>query len=115
MERETLHAIRLDLGRELDLVLFRNAAGVFDAFNETTGKAQKVRTGLTVGASDLLGILAPFGRWFALEVKTDKGRVSKEQEQFLALIRRMGGFGAVVRSVDDARAALNRARMGASE
>jgi len=35
--------------------------------------------------------------------------------QALELVRRMGGFAAVVRSVDEAKAALARARNGESE
>lgn len=112
-EREIQHAIREGLGLEPDLVLWRNSAGVFEQFDERTGKATKIRAGLVVGASDLLGILSPAGRWFALEVKTDAGSPSKEQVWFIDLIRRMGGFACIVRSVDEAKQALARARQGA--
>ena len=74
-----------------------------------------VRYGLAKGSSDLIGILKPSGRLVSLEVKTESGRVSPEQELWLAMIRRFGGFAAVVRSVDDALAALDRARAGAFE
>jgi hypothetical protein len=51
-----------------------------------------------------------------LEVKRAKGGVlSARQKLFLALVRRMGGFAAAVRSVEEARAALERARRGESE
>ena len=49
------------------------------------------------------------GRLVALEVKTPTGRVAPEQEQWLELVRRMGYFACVVRSVADARDALARA------
>lgn len=109
-EREVQHAIRVALGREPDLTLWRNNTG---ALKDANGRA--VRFGLAVGSSDLIGILAPAGRLVALEVKTATGRTSPEQDLFLALVRRRGGFAAVVRSADDAVAALARARTGAVE
>lgn len=115
LERTIQQDIRIALGLEDDLTLWRNSAGVFDTFDEQTSRGRKVRTGLVVGASDLLGILDPAGRWFALEVKTDRGRVSVEQQQFIELVRRRGGFAAVVRSVEEAKQALARARRGESE
>jgi hypothetical protein len=72
-----------------------------------------VRYGLAVGSSDLIGCLN--GRFIALEVKTPTGRASPQQRQWLDLVRRHGGFAAIVRSVEDARGAIARARTGASE
>lgn len=71
-----------------------------------------MRYGLQKGSADLIGVLAPEGRFLALEVKTPKGRISKEQELFLSLVRKQGGFACVVRSVDDALAAIERAKKG---
>lgn len=84
------------------------------------------RFGLCVGSSDIIGIvgleriepidtmharrLPPRGIFLALEVKTQTGRIRPEQQQFLDLVNRRGGVGRVVRSVDDARAAINEAR-----
>jgi hypothetical protein len=105
--------IRLALGAEPDLTLWRNNVGTATHWNPGTGKTQSVKYGLCVGSSDLIGILA--GRFVALEVKTEVGRLTKEQRVFLEHVRRMGGFAAVVRSADEARAAVQRARQGASE
>lgn len=100
------HDIRLALGNEDDLVLFRvQPGGISDAFG------RPIRTAPN-GIADLCGVLAPSGRWFCLEVKTARGRQSKAQKQFEALIRSMGGFYAVVRSVSDACSALDAARAG---
>jgi hypothetical protein len=107
-ERDVQHAIRLALGRMTDVVLWRNSTGV------ARPNDRVVRYGLCVGSSDLIGILAPSGRLLALEVKTPVGRLTLEQRQFLELVRRRGGFACVVRSVDDAVAAMDRARAGAS-
>jgi hypothetical protein len=107
-ERDVQHAIRLALGRMTDVVLWRNSTGV------ARPNDRVVRYGLCVGSSDLIGILAPSGRFIALEVKMPVGRLTLEQRQFLELVRRRGGFACVVRSVDDAVAAMDRARAGAS-
>lgn len=99
-------AIRLELGREPDLTLWPvQPGGVADA----TGRPMRCGP---VGMSDLIGILAPAGRWIGLEVKTGKGKLRPDQVLWLDLIRRRGGFASEVRSVDDARAALQRARRG---
>lgn len=109
-ETDIQQAIRIDLGCEPDLTLYRNNVGVADH------KGRMVRYGVGgPGGSDLLGILAPTGRWFALEIKSATGRTTQEQRDFMAIVRAGGGFAAVVRSVDEARAALARARTGASE
>jgi hypothetical protein len=117
--------IRRALGSCEDLVIWRQNVGLY----ERDGRA--VRAGLCVGSSDLIGVLtvrvphtdgAPFplyyatiGRFIALEVKTRTGRVSPEQKRFLELVRRMGGFGAVVRSPEEALEAVERARKGERE
>lgn len=66
--------------------------------------------GLWVGLADVVGIVAPYGRWLALEVKTGNARPNADQKRFLAMIRGWGGIAEVVRSVDDALAALRRAQ-----
>lgn len=125
-ETQIQQAIRIALGDEPDLVLWRNTTGQTEEWNPSDGSARTLRYGLAVGSADLVGILRvsvipvfdrsmSFGRFFALEVKTPTGRVRPEQTQWLELVRRMGGFAAVVRSVDEAKAALARARNGESE
>lgn len=108
-EKSIMDQIRLALGREPDLTLWRIAPSA-----PAADGARVVRTAPT-GIPDLCGILAPTGRWFALEIKTSTGRTSAVQEQWHRLARSRGAFVAVVRSVDDAHAALDRARAGASE
>lgn len=105
--------IRVALGSAIDLVLWRNNVGNAEHWNGV--EAVRVRYGLAPGSADLVGILSPHGRWFALELKTDVGRVSPDQEKWLSLVRAMGGFACVVRSVDEAKAALVRARRGESK
>lgn len=103
-EQQIQQAIRIDLGREPDVVLWRNSTGVAQTKD---GRSQ--RFGLCVGSADIIGI-GPGGRFLALEVKTPTGRVSPEQARFIALVNQRGGIGAVVRSPDQARAVIVRAR-----
>lgn len=101
-------------------VLWRNNVGTAEHW--TPRGVQRVRYGLAEGSSDLVGLID--GRFVAVEVKAHDGRVSEEQEQFLALVRRAGGFATVLRgpagddATDVTRACFDivaRARAGASE
>jgi hypothetical protein len=96
--------IRLALGREEDVTLWRISPSA------PTAQGGRVIRTAPEGIADLCGILAPTGRWFCLEVKTQSGRVRPEQVQWSQLVRSRGGYYAVVRSVDEAMAALARAR-----
>jgi hypothetical protein len=116
-----LRDIRLALGRESDLVLWQ--------VNQGHGEDKEGRhfaQGMVRGASDLIGIVRvertfwvgicaetfEVGRFIALEVKTGKATLSKDQEAFRDCVQRYGGFHAVVRSVDEAKVAIERARRG---
>lgn len=131
-ESVILADIRLALGQDPRVVLWRNTSGKFLADFGAKG-TRPVSTGLTVGASDLIGMvkcdvvkLPPMdqdgyasmayrqtiARFLALEVKTTTGRERPEQKLFRDLVNNMGGFAAVVRSVDDARDAVERAARG---
>lgn len=108
-ERELLQQIRLELGRLPGILGFRNSIGATQL-----ASGQWAHQGLPKGSSDIIGIADGVypGRWLALEVKTETGRVSPEQEQFLALVRRYHGYAAVVRSVDEAIQAALAAQLG---
>ncbi|HEX4932379.1 MAG TPA: VRR-NUC domain-containing protein [Gemmatimonadaceae bacterium] len=101
-------AIRLALRDVPGLVLWRNNVGT-----ALHADGRRVVYGLAPGSADLVGCLD--GRFVALEVKTATGRVRPEQSVWLACVRSVGGFAAVVRSVDEAREAVTRARAGARE
>lgn len=135
---------RLALGREKDLTIFNNPAGVtgnnadpdfmilqsvladvlpipailsiISEYSNALRKNQRfIRYGLAKGACDLLGILAPLGRWFCIELKVGKNKPSNDQNLFMNLIRSKGGFAKPAWSVDEVKAALERARGGANE
>ena len=58
----------------------------------------------TAGIPDVICCLD--GRFFAFEVKTPEGRLTKLQEHTIQRIKDAGGHAFVVRSVDDVKAVL---------
>jgi VRR-NUC domain-containing protein len=77
-------------------------------------EAHKVRYGLGNGSPDLVGVLRN-GRCVGLEVKTAGGRVAREQTAWMTAARKWGVFCCVVRSIDEAMAAIERAERGEAE
>jgi hypothetical protein len=85
-------------------------------FRNNVGMQNGVRYGLCNGSSDLIGFttqtITPdmvgkrIAVFTAIEVKTDKGRVSVPQQKFIDLVKNAGGIAGVCRSIDDARALL---------
>jgi hypothetical protein len=73
----------------------------------TLANAQMIPCGLCKGSSDLIGITSQ-GIFFAIEVKTAKGRTSKEQDAFIKRIQEQGGIAGVARSPQDALDLLSR-------
>lgn len=69
------------------------------------GKQHPVRFGIP-GETDLQGIIAPWGRLLAIEVKTGSGRLSKDQARFRNMIEKFGGLYVEARSVEDALQAV---------
>lgn len=64
------------------------------------------------GVPDLTGcIYHPHGggRFFAIEVKGPRGRVTKHQAQHLEAVQKAGGIAVVARSLDDVLAAFREA------
>lgn len=55
--------------------------------------------GSTPGVPDILGIFDK--KMLAIEVKTEKGKLSDHQQRFLDRINREGGIAFVARSIDD--------------
>lgn len=59
------------------------------------------------GGADLLG-LTPDGRFLAVEVKSTKGRVSKNQQFFIDAVNKNNGIAGVCRSAQDALDLINK-------
>lgn len=101
--------IQAAIGAERDLLLFKNSVGVAK-FVTDEGRTYAVPFGLTKGAPDLIGVLAPRGRWFCLELKVPGEDATAEQRKVHGVWRSFGAFVRVVHSVEEARAALDAAR-----
>lgn len=95
-EGQLQDAIRLALGSDPALVLWRNNIG-----HAVMRHGARVTFGVGgPGGADLIGLFR--GRFVAIEIKTPTGRQSPEQKQYEALVRRLGGEYAILRSVDEA-------------
>jgi hypothetical protein len=80
-------------------------------------QARPIHAGLCDGSSDLIGwnsVLiteAMVGRtvavFTALEIKTEKGRVSESQKNFISAVNSSGGIAGVARSESDAVKHIN--------
>lgn len=79
-----------------------------------------VRYGLCVGSSDIIAIKPTvitqdmvgqtIGVFVALEVKALKGKTTPAQRRFLSAIRKVGGIGEIVNSVEEAELAITTKR-----
>lgn len=116
-ESQLQKAVRLALSAP-GQVFWRNNVGGAEFWNDSTANVDHVAYGVGgPGGSDLLGCVG--GRWVALELKAPGARTkparAAAQEQFRRLVRSAGGFACVVRTVDEALAAVARCRAGESE
>lgn len=70
--------------------------------------ARPLHAGLCTGSSDLIGWTQRDGAavFTAVEVKTETGRATPEQRQFVDAVSGAGGIAGVVRSVDEAQRLL---------
>jgi len=87
---------------EAGCLIWRNNTGVLPDKNGVP-----IRFGLCVGSSDLIGV-APDGRFLAVEVKTEKGKPTPEQERFISAVRAKGGIAGIARSPEEALDLLRR-------
>jgi hypothetical protein len=78
-------------------VTFRANVGVF-----FTKDGRPIRSGLPKGFSDLFGFRKSDGRAFFLEIKTDTGKLSRDQETFLESMTLLGAIAGVARNPDEA-------------
>jgi hypothetical protein len=103
-ESELVKGILNALEIKPDCYFWRNNTGAF-----FVGK-RMIRFGLK-GSADILGILRG-GRLCAIEVKTEKGKLSDDQIRFGLLISDYGGLYLVARTVADAIRAVEAALGG---
>lgn len=97
------------------LVLVRLSELGIMAWNAPTGLAlpigtlRPVRYGLP-GQADVLAVLPPSGRSLAVEVKTGRSRLSKEQRRWARRFQEAGGLYLPVRSIEDLMVGLEEVR-----
>ena len=105
--------IRLAIGTRPDLKLFRNNTGTLP--DPRTGRP--VQFGLARGSADLIGLrtvtITPdmvgqrVAVFTSIEVKTQTGRITPAQHNWLHMVRRAGGIAGIARSVRDAQNLLD--------
>lgn len=122
-EENVKRTIRKHFGQRPDLKLFTNPVGTgFVGSDVQMHRTQsgsralilnprRIDFGLCVGSSDLIGIRRcvcecgrTSGQFVALEVKTETGKPTPDQLNFLRVVNELGGAAGVVRSVDDVEA-----------
>lgn len=99
-ESAILRAVFKYLATRPDLRAWRNATGTAISMDGRN----IIRFGID-GQADISGILAD-GRRLEIETKTQKGRLSKEQQNYRDMILRFNGVYIVARSADDVHAGL---------
>ena len=99
-----------DVQKEVMLALYQSGCTVW---RNNTGAykdgSRYIRYGLCVGSSDIIGI-APNGVFIAIEIKTQKGKLMKEQINFIEAVNRAGGCAFVARSPEDALMELEKCK-----
>lgn len=76
-------------------------------WRSNAGKIKSAHTGtwvklLPAGFADTFGFRKSDGKFIAIEVKNEKGKMSKEQKQFANMIKNYPVIYGVARSVEDA-------------
>lgn len=105
-----VNAILVALGALPGVVIGVNASGRAKYVSER-GRVHVVPYGLLApGGPDIVAFVAPLGRAVCFEAKTGKARLTRDQRAVHAALRAVGVAVHVVRSVDDARAALRDAQ-----
>ncbi|OLS02897.1 VRR-NUC domain-containing protein [Tissierella creatinophila] len=94
-EKDIQNEIRLALNPYM--IVFRINVG---GFNTQDGRF--VSTGVPRGFSDLFGVRKSDGRAVFIEVKNEKGKTSKYQDNFLSQMKKAGAIVGVARSGDEA-------------
>lgn len=107
-ETKIQQEIRLAVGQEKNLRLFRNETGTLP--DPRTGKW--VQFGLCKGSSDLIGfkevvideshIGQKLAVFTSIEVKTKSGKLSDMQHNWLQVVKNAGGITGVARTVSEA-------------
>ena len=112
--RQTSKATEGDIRREIEIALSQQGLVRVFLNAQYSGPARGgyTRAGLGTGTADLVGYVLGSGKFFALEVKTSTGRPSPEQEAWLEMVNREGGYAAIARTPKEACVHAHRASKG---
>lgn len=103
-EGDVMRSIWIEAGR-MGVVLWRNNVGTFMV------DGRPFRAGLCVGSSDLVGMdPRQRGRFVAVEVKTKRGRPTKQQLNYIERVKANGGVAMIARSAEQFRELMEAAR-----
>jgi len=93
----------IDYLKHIDYIVIRNNSGFIRIGNRAINLGD-------AGSSDIIGMENKTGRFIAIEVKTEIGKLTEKQEAFLFKVREGGGIAFVARSVEDVIKALEEFR-----
>jgi hypothetical protein len=121
LENKVQHDIMRALGCLPDIIVYRNTVGQTTMYNADTGAHQHVTFGLCPGSADLVCMLRVehagrvFAQWVCLEIKRPGEKPRPDQAKWANAVKQMGAFATYVTSVEEALAAVERAREGRYE
>jgi phytoene/squalene synthetase len=118
--------VMLAVGSAPGVIAYRNNQAFAEQVDEQTGRTRRFYVGLGPGTPDLVALVAVrvtfangavlvIARGVGLEVKSEDGAPEESQLRTQKQWHAVGAFYAFVRSADEARAAIARARLGALE
>lgn len=108
-----VNAILAELGALPGVIMGINSSGQAREYNADGEVVRRISYGWPTsdGGTDILVAVAPLGRLVALEAKTGDAKAKPNQRAVHNALRAVGVVVAVVRSVDEARRAIEEARM----
>lgn len=101
-EAQLVHDVKLCWGAHPRIRFWRQNVG------GAIIKGRYVDFGPPKGCADFVGLIAPQGRFLAIECKSATGEQRKAQEKFQAMIEAFGGLYLLPRSLADVDTALAR-------
>lgn len=112
-EHELQRAIHRALGGRQDVRLFRNQVGTY-----RLADGRVISSGLAKGSADLIGwqtveitadmVGQKIAVFLSVEVKTAKGKVSPEQENWAGAVKKAGGKAVIARNLSEAEKIIEK-------
>lgn len=87
---------------KLGLIVFRNNVGLLPDKN-----GYMVHFGLCKGSSDLIGWIRETGQFVAIECKAGNAKPRPEQQLFLDMVAKSGGFSCVINDAKKLKSLLD--------